>query len=155
VDTALLIVAGAATFVGMEFVARAMHKYLMHGALWFLHEDHHRPTSSRFQKNDLFGLIFAAVSIALFWEWVATGDPLYAAVASGMTAYGVAYLLIHDMVIHNRHLRLRRAAYRVGFLRTLIEAHDLHHSEGRGNWGFLFVIPGVDKLPSKREVLTG
>ena len=32
------------TFVFMEFVAWATHKYVMHGFLWYLHEDHHVPS---------------------------------------------------------------------------------------------------------------
>ena len=30
--------------VYMEYVAWFTHKYVMHGSLWVLHEDHHRPT---------------------------------------------------------------------------------------------------------------
>ena len=29
------------SFCFMEFMAWFAHKYLMHGVLWFLHEDHH------------------------------------------------------------------------------------------------------------------
>ena len=29
------------TFLFMEFVAWAVHKYIMHGFLWSLHKDHH------------------------------------------------------------------------------------------------------------------
>ena len=29
------------TFLIMEFVAWAVHKYIMHGFLWSLHKDHH------------------------------------------------------------------------------------------------------------------
>ena len=48
------------TVVAMEFAAWALHKYVMHGFLWNLHEDHHLPYTTPFQKNDLFaGSIFA------------------------------------------------------------------------------------------------
>ena len=30
-----------ATFVTMEGVAWVAHKYLMHGLMWYFHEDHH------------------------------------------------------------------------------------------------------------------
>ncbi len=54
----VLIVTG--TFFGMEAVAWCTHKFVMHGLLWNLHEDHHKknPTSF-FEKNDYFFLIFA------------------------------------------------------------------------------------------------
>ena len=60
----LLIVIVA--FVGMEFAAWATHKYLMHGPLWFLHEDHHVLTGKPLQKNDSFALIFALPSASGF-----------------------------------------------------------------------------------------
>ena len=53
-------------FVGMEFAAWATHKYLMHGPLWFLHEDHHVLTGKPLQKNDSFALIFAIPSASGF-----------------------------------------------------------------------------------------
>lgn len=148
----IYLMAGIMTFIGMEFIARLMHKYLMHGVLWSLHKDHHYPTSSAFQKNDLFGLIFAGISIYLILEWIISGNLLFLSVALGMTGYGLAYFTIHDMIIHNRHLRLRKKAMKNGLLRTLIEVHDVHHKEGKGNWGFLFVIPGIDKVPRKEGV---
>ncbi|MEJ2772106.1 MULTISPECIES: sterol desaturase family protein [unclassified Stygiolobus] len=146
------LLVGITTFIAMEFVARLMHKYLMHGILWSIHKDHHYPTSSAFQRNDLFGLIFAGISIYLIIEWMIGGNLMYLAIALGMTGYGIAYFTIHDMIIHNRHLRLRKKAMKNSLLRTLIEVHDVHHKEGKGNWGFLFVIPGIDKIPKKEGV---
>ena len=32
------------TFIVMEGVAWLSHKYLMHGAMWYFHEDHHTRT---------------------------------------------------------------------------------------------------------------
>ena len=49
-------------FLGMEFTAWAAHKYVMHGFLWWLHEDHHVLTGKPYQKNDYFALIFATPS---------------------------------------------------------------------------------------------
>ena len=50
------------TFLFMEFVAWFLHKYVMHGFGWYLHEDHHRYSKNRFEKNDIFGLFFALLS---------------------------------------------------------------------------------------------
>ena len=46
--TQFLIVLTA--FLFMEFAAWATHKYVMHGFLWYLHEDHHVPSDKQFQK---------------------------------------------------------------------------------------------------------
>ena len=31
-----------ATFFGMEFMAWATHKFVMHGKMWHFHKDHHQ-----------------------------------------------------------------------------------------------------------------
>jgi len=59
----------------MEFVAWSNHKYIMHGFLWKWHKDHHRKDhqhtlpekteDKRFEKNDLFFLIYAIPAILL------------------------------------------------------------------------------------------
>ncbi|BBD73646.1 beta-carotene hydroxylase [Sulfodiicoccus acidiphilus] len=145
-----LLVVGLTTFVGMEFVARGTHKYVMHGVLWSLHKDHHYPSNSTFQRNDLFGLMFAGIATTLVWYWFRTGDYYLLAVALGMAAYGASYLTVHDMIIHDRHARLRRRGINNRYLRRLIQVHDLHHEEGEGNWGFLLIIPGLDHFPERK-----
>ena len=50
------------TFFAMEGVAWLAHRFLMHGFLWFLHEDHHTKTPGALEKNDTFFLIFAIPS---------------------------------------------------------------------------------------------
>ena len=48
------------TFLVMECVTWCTHKFVMHGFLWYLHEDHHQPKyKNLFEKNDLFFIIFA------------------------------------------------------------------------------------------------
>jgi hypothetical protein len=48
----------------MEGITWLTHRYVMHGFLWYLHEDHHQPTGHFFEKNDAFFLIFAIPSMA-------------------------------------------------------------------------------------------
>ncbi|HSM53236.1 MAG TPA: beta-carotene hydroxylase, partial [Erythrobacter sp.] len=62
--TATLIV--LATVVAMEWVAWSSHKYIMHGWGWGWHRDHHEPHDKAFEKNDLFAVVGAAMSISMF-----------------------------------------------------------------------------------------
>ena len=51
----------------MEFMAWFTHKYIMHGFLWVLHKDHHKKDhKSRFERNDMFFLFYAVVSMLFF-----------------------------------------------------------------------------------------
>jgi beta-carotene 3-hydroxylase len=64
----LYILIALGTFSIMELVTWLTHKYVMHGFLWFLHEDHHQPKYPHvFEKNDTFFIIFAIPSILLFY----------------------------------------------------------------------------------------
>src|SRR5690606_4529118 len=63
-DMAFLIV--LLTFTLMEGATWIIHKYVMHGFLWFLHRDHHDHSSEGvLEKNDYFFVIFAIPTIAL------------------------------------------------------------------------------------------
>ncbi|AEB95145.1 sterol desaturase family protein [Metallosphaera cuprina] len=138
-------------FFSMEIIARLMHKYVMHGFMWSVHEDHHKERQAELEKNDLFGLLFAGVAILLLAEGILNHDLYYLSLAIGMTMYGAAYFVVHDMIIHDRHLHLRSWGMRHRPFRDLILVHDVHHAEGEGNWGFLFVIKGVDKVPKVKS----
>lgn len=128
-----------AAFLGMEGVAIVTHKYVMHGWGWGWHESHHRPRTGPFEKNDLFAVCFSVPAILLIWIGT-NGAPAALAAGLGITAYGLAYFLAHDVLVHNRlgvHFRPKR-----GYLRRILEAHWLHHSvqgrEGCVSFGFLY-----------------
>jgi beta-carotene 3-hydroxylase len=127
------------TFVAMEGLAWWMHKHLMHGPLWILHESHHRPRRSWFERNDLFGVFFAIPSIVLIYQGT-HGHPLLLAVGLGMTAYGFAYFVFHDVVVHHR-VRHSFVPKR-GYLRHIVRAHLVHHRtltrDGAVSFGFLY-----------------
>jgi beta-carotene 3-hydroxylase len=131
-----------ATFVAMEGVAYLLHRYVMHGPLWVLHESHHRPRSGRFELNDLFGVLFALPSMALIYAGT-HGQTLLLAVGLGMTAYGAAYWGFHDVLVHRRvrHPLVPRSAY----LKRIVRAHLVHHrthaKHGATSFGFLYA-PG-------------
>ena len=50
------------TFFLMEGITWCTHRFVMHGFLWYLHEDHHKPSGHALEKNDAFFLIFAIPS---------------------------------------------------------------------------------------------
>src|ERR1700760_1498233 len=91
-----------ASFWFMEFVAWASHKYIMHGFLWHLHEDHHTKTPGFFEKNDLFFLIFATPSFLTILLGTLSHHYWVACIGIGILLYGIAYFLVHDVVIHQR-----------------------------------------------------
>ena len=139
-DTAVFVLAILAGLIGMEAVAWATHRYLMHGPLWAWHRSHHEPRKGRFETNDLFGLVFAAIAMACFvLAGLLAWRPL-AAIAAGMTAYGFLYVLVHDGLVHRRFPFIKPGER--GYLRRLAQAHHLHHAvrerDGAVSFGFLF-----------------
>lgn len=114
-------------FIAMEGVAWATHKYVMHGPLWCLHSDHHRKDHAGvLERNDLFFLVFATPSLALF-AWGAHTGPAapWAWIGLGILLYGIAYFLVHEVFIHQRLKTLRRT--RSAYLLALRRAHKAHH----------------------------
>jgi beta-carotene 3-hydroxylase len=111
----------------MEFVARFLHKYVMHGQGWCLHYDHHNHRGTLFQKNDLYFVIFAALSAALFFVGFRTGWYEIAAMGGGVAIYGVGYVLFHDIMFHGR-IRGLKFKPRHPYLKRIINAHRVHHA---------------------------
>ena len=130
-----------AAAVAMEGVAWALHKYVMHGFLWVLHEDHHRTHGRRFQKNDLFALFFAGLSFGLIYGGLSRGHDLMAAAGFGVTLYGIGYFGFHDIMFHGRIPALRFRP-KSGYFAGIINAHRIHHSvitrTGAVSFGFLY-----------------
>ena len=114
------------TFFFMEFVAWFTHKYVMHGFLWNLHEDHHKPDHrSFFEKNDAFFLIFAIPGMSLIALGSIFSVPYTLPIGLGITAYGFCYFLVHDVFIHQRFKWLRNSNNI--YFRALRRAHKVHH----------------------------
>jgi len=127
----LRIVAGVLLFVGsavgMEFVARFLHKHLMHGQGWCLHYDHHNHRGTLFQKNDLYFVIFASLSTLLFFVGFRTGWYEVAAMGLSVAVYGVGYVVFHDIMFHGR-IRGLKFKPRHPYLKRIINAHRVHHA---------------------------
>ncbi len=113
------------SFVSMEAVAWLAHKYIMHGLLWRLHQDHHVPNSKKvLEHNDSFFLIFATPAIICFIiGFEDLSIPFW--IAIGITLYGLAYFFIHDLFIHQRLKVLRNA--NASYFRGIRKAHKVHH----------------------------
>lgn len=135
------------TVVLMEVAAWGLHKYVMHGFLWGLHEDHHLPYVKPFQKNDLFAVFFAIPSFLLILFGKLNSDSTFSAIGFGIMAYGALYFFVHEIIIHRRFKFFRgRGVY----FNALIRAHRDHHKTpgkyGSSNFGMLYAAPRYFKL---------
>lgn len=113
------------SFFLMEFIAWSAHKYLMHGILWKVHEDHHQPTNSWFEKNDFFFVIFAIPSwLCIMLGWI-YGYNFIVGFGFGIALYGVIYFLVHDVLIHRRFKWFDNTQNR--YFIAVRKAHKVHH----------------------------
>lgn len=114
------------TFFFMEFMAWFTHKYIMHGILWKLHSDHHKKDhNSWFERNDIFFIFYALVSIFCFLLWKNNVFILGLSIGLGIFAYGLAYFLVHDIFIHQRFKFFKKANSR--YAKAVRRAHKTHH----------------------------
>lgn len=115
-----------ATFACMEAVTWCTHKYVMHGFLWYLHEDHHQPKYQNvFEKNDLFFVFGAIPSILLFYFGLEGGLNYKFFIGLGILMYGIGYFLIHDVLIHQRFKWFKNT--KIKYFIALRKAHKVHH----------------------------
>jgi beta-carotene 3-hydroxylase len=132
------------TILAMEGIAWWSHKYVMHGWGWSWHRDHHEPHNNALEKNDLYGIVGAGMSISMF----ALGSPIVLGDAAwsqatwiglGILGYGIIYTLVHDGLVHQRYFRW---VPRSGYAKRLVQAHKIHHAtigrEGGVSFGFIF-----------------
>lgn len=124
----LLIV--ISVFLIMEFNSWFLHKFVMHGFLWNLHYDHHNKHPGFFEKNDAFFLFFAIPSWLLIMFGSIYESGILVSIGFGILFYGIAYFLVHEVLIHNRFKKIRKflfARINNDYLHTLIYAHKMHH----------------------------
>jgi beta-carotene 3-hydroxylase len=142
----------AATFLFMEFMAWFAHKFMMHGFLWYLHKDHHQTEPGFFEKNDAFFLIFAIPSAYCF----ITGsmyDDFRFFIGLGIAFYGIAYFIVHDIIIHQRFKIFTHWDNR--YVKAIRRAHKIHHKhlgkEEGENFGMLIVPLKYWKNPNSSK----
>ncbi len=126
----------------MECITWLTHKYVMHGLMWYFHEDHHQPKYEHvFERNDIFFVIFAIPSIVLFYFGVEGGINYLFFIGLGITIYGFCYFMIHDVLIHQRFKWFKHTKNK--YLIGLRKAHKVHHKhlgkEDGECFGMLFV----------------
>lgn len=132
----------ALVFALMECATWITHKYIMHGLGWYLHEDHHQPGYPHvFEKNDWFFVFGAIPSITLFYFGTQNGLNYLFFIGLGVLLYGIAYFLVHDVLIHRRFKWFDNTNNY--YLRGLRKAHKIHHKhlgkEEGECFGMLFV----------------
>jgi beta-carotene 3-hydroxylase len=157
-NTLIAVLIVLASVLAMEWVAWSSHKYIMHGWGWGWHRDHHEPHNNTFEKNDLYGVVGAVMSISMF----ALGSPLVMGdgawwpatfIGIGILIYGIIYTLIHDGLVHQRYFKW---VPKRGYAKRLVQAHKLHHAtigkEGGVSFGFVFARdPAALKAELKRQ----
>jgi beta-carotene 3-hydroxylase len=150
-----------AALVVMEPVTAVLHRVVFHGFGMGWHRSHHAPPRSPLEANDLFPVTFGIATIVVLavGVWGGGGSALVP-IGIGITAYGAAYLLVHDVVIHRR---LPWPPIPDGLGARLRAAHNVHHLYSGPPFGFLApVVPrrlaaqarasGVDRTPRRQPV---
>ena len=140
-----------AAFAGMEFMAWFTHKYVMHGFLWKWHEDHHNPALKEgfFEKNDRFFLVYAIPSCFCYVFGSATEHFWVFFIGVGISLYGLAYFLIHDVYLHRRFSWFRHLDS--DYSRAVLRAHGAHHAKQGKEDGESFGLLVVSSKYFKRK----
>lgn len=144
------LLVAASAFVAMEGFAYLAHRFVMHGVGAGWHRSHHRTRTGRFEPNDLYPVVMAAITVVLFaLGALGLGLSLLTPVAVGITAYGAGYLFVHDLYIHRRIARFDTV---IGPLERVREAHRIHHLWGGEPFGFLFPVVPTELRERARTV---
>ncbi len=112
-------------FAAMEGITWLTHKYVMHGFLWYLHEDHHQKTDGFFEKNDAFFLIFAIPSWLCIMLGSMNQNYIAVSIGAGIAMYGAAYFIVHEVIIHQRFKWFSKSNNR--YIKVIRWAHKMHH----------------------------
>jgi len=142
---------GIGALVAMEPVTALVHRFVMHGFAMGWHRSHHEPPRGRLEANDLFPVVFATATIVMLsvGVYVGGGFGVLVPIGTGITAYGAAYLLVHDVVIHRRAPWL---ALPDGLLAWHRHAHNVHHLDSGAPYGFLApVVPRARRARAERS----
>lgn len=128
----------ALTFAAMELASYLIHRYAYHKLLWVIHKSHHTRRNGPFESNDIFPVIFAAISIVLMAFGLRdSNSSTLLPVSIGIMMYGGVYFVVHDLYIHRR---VKRLVLHIPLLLPLKKAHAVHHRTGGEPYGLLFYV---------------
>jgi beta-carotene 3-hydroxylase len=141
----------ATAFAAMEPITAATHRWVMHGIGEFLHRSHHRRLETRWEANDWYPVIFASiVCLGLAAGLNVDSFAALVPVGIGVTLYGAAYALVHDVYIHRRLGWFSNR--RITVFDRLAEAHRIHHLYSAAPYGMLFpVVPAELRTRAARS----
>ncbi len=138
-----MVLIAVAAFVVMEPITAAVHRWIMHGIGERLHRSHHRTGTTGWEANDWYPVMFAAIVVGALWlGFNRNGFEGLVPVGIGVTAYGAAYAMVHDVYIHGR-LHVFRGR-RIALLDRLADAHRIHHLYNGAPYGMLVPIVPAD-----------
>ena len=111
--------------------------------MWKIHKDHHvRNPNATFELNDLFFLIFATPGsiFIIYGSQLGFNYPMFW-IGLGITIYGAAYFLVHEVIIHRRIPPPSKTKSR--YIKAIRKAHKIHHKNlgkyNGVNFGMLIV----------------
>jgi beta-carotene 3-hydroxylase len=139
---------GVALFTAfcMELWAALLHGQFWHKFLWKIHRSHHRPRHGKWEANDWLSLLHAPIAIAMILYGcrgpVGIAREVLFAVGIGMTMFGMAYLLIHDGMVHGR--LPMQWLLRFGYFQRVQAFHELHHTMKYGGLPYGFFLGGTE-----------
>jgi len=127
------------TIIFMEGFSWFLHKYILHGPLWFLHKTHHRVNHSWWEANDIVSVAYGLIAVGLILYGGNTGHWMQW-IGWGITLYGLLYFTLHDIIIHRR-IKMKYK-FKSKYIKRLIRAHKIHHKhlqkEDSEAFGFLY-----------------
>lgn len=143
------------TFIIMEGMAWSTHRFVMHGFMWYFHQDHHEPHQNVLERNDVFFLIYAIPSWLLIMFGMMNGNDFRLYIGLGILMYGIAYFLVHDVLIHRRFKWFDNTDN--WYFRAIRKAHKVHHkNQGKQEgkcFGMLWVPWKYFKEAQKAQVM--
>lgn len=153
--TLAILVFGLVALAAMEPWARVLHGSVWHGALYSIHRSHHTKRVGRFERNDALSGLHAPIAIALVMTGCNVSGWLGGALigsGAGMTVFGLAYVLVHDGLVHRRLPLGRMGTWLVQrpYVRRVRDAHRIHHATGEAPFGLFLGPYELTKAPRAR-----
>lgn len=143
--------------VAMDLWAAFLHGRVWHRWLWRIHASHHRRRAGRFEANDVLSALHAPLAIACILYGCKASPGIAREVVFGVgigaSAFGIAYAIVHDGLVHRR-LPGAGALARFRFLHDIAAAHRVHHVGERGGAPYGLFFGPLELRWSKRRALT-